>query len=220
MMEQSTGKFFNMSAFNVAIANTYNRFFSKKQGGRESFFMASQEGINWMNYTHNPPQWNAKLIGEGVPESYGRHGIGGMEMGKAPGDDAAYLIGYGPFHGDRVYAYTKKVTDPESVEWVQHLLDIYGSPQQNNPIQDPPEIGTGPCHYVATADFDGDGVDECLIALMGPNPAGKGIYYYKPVDLANGIFTKYHVATESASKIAVAYVHQSAGVSTANETEE
>ena len=167
--------------------------------------MASEEGLNWMHYTRNPPQWNAKLIGKGVPESFGRHGLAGVEMGKIPGDDAAYLVGLGPFHGDRVYAYTKKGTDPESVEWVEHLLDIYGTPEQNNPIQTPPEIGSGPLHFVATADFDGDGVDEFIIALMGPSEEGKGVYYYKPVDLANGIFAKWRVSDLSASKIAVGY---------------
>lgn len=28
----------------------------------------------------------------------------------------------------------------------------------------------GPGHYVTMADFDNDGDDECLIALMGPSP--------------------------------------------------
>ena len=168
--------------------------------------MASQEGLHWMNFTQHPPQWNAKLIGCGVPASFGRHGLAGVEMGKIPGDDAAYFVAIGPFHGDHLYAYTKKGTDPESVEWVEHLLDIYGTPEQNNPTQSPPEIGTGPMHFVATADFDGDGVDECIVALMGPDPAGKGIYYYKPVDLTNGIFAKWKVSDLSASKIAVGYV--------------
>ncbi|KAF8425226.1 hypothetical protein EV426DRAFT_641849 [Tirmania nivea] len=67
----------------------------------------------------------------------------------------------------------------------------------------PQKFGTGPMHFVATADLDGDGVGGCVVALMGPNPAGNGVYYYKPVDLANGLFAKRKVSDLSSLKIAL-----------------
>ena len=51
----------------------------------------------------------------------------------------------------------------------------------------------------------GDGDEECLVALFGPNP-GKGVYYYKAIDLDRGIFAKWKVANESAARIAIGYV--------------
>ena len=71
----------------------------------------------------------------------------------------------------------------------------------------------GPGHFIITADFDNDGNDEFLVALWGPSPdepgptSGaiecQGVWYYKPVDLTNGTFAKWKVATESAARIAV-----------------
>ena len=73
---------------------------------------------------------------------------------------------------------------------------------------------TGPGHFVITADFDNDGIDEFLVALWGPSPEDtadrpasecQGVWYYKSVDLPNGIFAKWKVATDSAARIAVGY---------------
>ena len=155
-----------------------------------------------MNFTRNPPQWNADLIGLGTPPKPGRqyHGEACVEMASGPGDAASYFITVGPFHEGTVTAYTKKITDPFTIEWVGHVLDIHGTPEQHE------NEATGPGHYVASGDFDGDGVDELLVAFMGPAAEGRGVFYYKPVDLANGIFAKWKVADESAARIAVGYV--------------
>lgn len=71
---------------------------------------------------------------------------------------------------------------------------------------------SGPAHFVVTADFDNDGNDEFLVALWGSSPEEpgsvssavecQGVWYYKPVDLSNGIFAKWKVASESAARIA------------------
>jgi hypothetical protein len=74
------------------------------------------------------------------------------------------------------------------------VLDVYG---------DPNEAGEGPGHHVVAADFDGDGDDEFLVALRGPDP-WQGVYYYKAVDAAAGLWVKQRVSEDSAARIAVA----------------
>lgn len=49
-------------------------------------------------------------------------------------------------------------------------------------------------------DFDGDGDDEFLMGLRGPEP-WQGAYYYKAVDLATGLFLKWKVSNESIARI-------------------
>jgi hypothetical protein len=56
---------------------------------------------------------------------------------------------------------------------------------------------------VVTADFDGDGDDEFLVALRGPMP-WQGVFYYKAIDVQNGLFVKARVSSSSAARIAVA----------------
>ena len=153
-----------------------------------------------MHYEQTPvPKWVATTIGLGVPKMPGQtyQGECSVNVGKIPGDDAAYFLSVGPFHGGYVSAYTKKGADPKSTEWVHHFLDLFGTPEQKY-LQ-----GSGPGHFVASGDFDGDGVDECLVGLMGPSAEGQGVYYYKPIDLPNGIFARWKVADESAARIAV-----------------
>jgi hypothetical protein len=90
--------------------------------------------------------------------------------------------------------YTKQSDGPaDKVEWKRYLLDVFGDPNEN---------GEGPGHCVMCADFDEDGDDEFLIALRGPAP-WHGVIYYKAIDARNGIFAKWHVATESAARIAL-----------------
>ena len=65
------------------------------------------------------------------------------------------------------------------------------------------EAGEGPAHHVVAADFDGDGDDEFLVALRGPEPH-QGVVYYKPIDLDEPRVERRRVSTPSAARIAVA----------------
>lgn len=97
-------------------------------------------------------------------------------------------------------------------KWKRHVLDVYGTPNQRL------KTGDGPLHFVACADFDGDGDDEILVSLFGPldrTPEGdaippppgphelKGILYYKAVDIQKGIFSKWRITEESSARIAI-----------------
>ena len=91
---------------------------------------------------------------------------------------------------------TKRGTGPGTYEWVRHVLDVYGDPKQRL------SKGDGPGHHIAVGDFDGmtylysksylvrvinanidqgDGDEECLVALFGPNPGKVGVYSYRPI---------------------------------------
>nr|WP_247192040.1 VCBS repeat-containing protein [Streptomyces sp. LBUM 1482] len=107
----------------------------------------------------------------------------------------AYVAAIEPFHGNTVAVYTKRDGGPAAGgSWERTLLDVYGDPNEN---------GEGPGHQIVCADFDGDGEDEFLVALRGPWP-WQGVIYYKAVDAARGIWTKWRVSDESVARIATA----------------
>jgi hypothetical protein len=56
---------------------------------------------------------------------------------------------------------------------------------------------------VVCGDFDGDGDDEFLVALRGPEPH-QGVFLYKLSDTAEPRFEKTRLSTPSAARIAVA----------------
>lgn len=165
---------------------------------RDSILMASDEGVTWLFYDERKQEWITKLIGTGELtqfEQTGFRGSGDLNVGRVGDDPMAYVAAVEPFHGNTVAVYTK-ATDgrPEDVEWNRVLLDVYG---------DPNESGEGPGHQIVTADFDGDGEDEFLVALRGPWP-WQGVMYYKAIDLKNGVWAKWRIADESVARIALA----------------
>jgi hypothetical protein len=103
-----------------------------------------------------------------------------------------------PFHGNTIAVYLKDYQSKPSPGWDFYwrrvILDVYDNP---NPL------GEGPGHFVICADFDGDGDDEFLVALRGPEP-WQGVYYYKVIDLEKEAIVKWRVSTDSAARIAVA----------------
>ncbi|BCQ26872.1 hypothetical protein NK8_50560 [Caballeronia sp. NK8] len=166
---------------------------------RDSLLLASDEGVTWLYYDAEAEGWKSVLIGEGERtqfETTGFRGSGDLDVGRIGTDPFAYVAAVEPFHGNTVAVYVKESLGqaPEKAEWKRFILDVFG---------DPNESGEGPGHQIVCADFDGDGEDEFLVALRGPWP-WQGVFYYKAIDVTNGIFTRWRVSDESVARIAVA----------------
>ena len=186
------------------------RFISTRCGGLDSLILASREGLNWLYFEAG--RWQRELISPGMHKTRGQEpqdkefwGSECVDVGKFGDDSFAYIVALEAF-GTTVAAYSKHKTGLQTFEWKRHVLDVFGTPTQQC------KQGNGPGHFVITADFDNDGNDEFLVGLWGPSPDEpgpilnaecQGVWYYKPVDLANGILAKWKVATESAGRIAV-----------------
>jgi hypothetical protein len=159
----------------------------------DSIILASDEGITWLYFDQAINKWQRKLIGEGELtqfEKTGYKGSGDVDIGCIGNDKFSYVAAIEPFHGNTVAVYHKNKNNI----WNRSILDIFG---------DPNEKGEGPGHQVVCADFDGDGEDEFLVGLRGPWP-WQGVFYYKAIDIENGIFTKWRVSDESVARIAIA----------------
>jgi hypothetical protein len=164
---------------------------------RDSVMLASEEGIIWFRPGSNGA-WQKSILGTGELTEVGTTGFkgsGNVAVGKVGNDPHAYIATVEPFHGNTVAVYTKTgkgdLADPV---WTRTILDVFG---------DPNNVGEGAGHHVITADFDGDGDDEFLVALRGPMP-WQGVFYYKAVDASKGQFLRWRVSSSSAARIAVA----------------
>ncbi len=185
------------SSFRVIHGVVVDKFGSKSNADLESVLIASEEGLTWFYYGADG-EWHKAGLASGEldqSQSTGFKGTGNVAVGRIGADPYAYLATVEPFHGNTVAVYTKEpgssLTD---VVWKRTVLDVYG---------DPNEAGEGPGHHVVAADFDGDGDDEFLVALRGPMP-WQGVFYYKAIDVQNGLFVKTRVSSSSAARIAVA----------------
>lgn len=190
----------------TVIDHTTFRFvhgFEKKKGlipGSEldSVMLAGEEGITWMYYDEKNEKWEKVNIGHGELGQFsltGFKGSGDVGVGTIKDDPFAFVVAAEPFHGNTIAAYCKDSDGhPGEVKWNRIVLDVFG---------DPNDKGEGPAHCVMCADFDQDGEDEILVALRGPAP-WQGVFYYKILDARKGIFTKWRVSEESASRISVA----------------
>ncbi len=176
----------------------------KKRGlipgsNRDSLMLASDEGVTWLYYDEHAERWQKVLIGEGERTQFeltGFRGSGDVDVGRIGSDPFAYVAAVEPFHGNTVAVYVKDSIgeSPEKTTWKRIILDVFGDTNEN---------GEGPGHQIVCADFDGDGEDEFLVALRGPWP-WQGVFYYKAVDIANGVFSRWRVSDESVARIAVA----------------
>jgi hypothetical protein len=173
------------------------RFGEASAEGVESLLLASAGGISWFFYGKDGA-WHIKRFGEGETTQFAKTGFkgsGNIDIGRIGDDHCAYIATLEPFHGNTVAVYTKTSgTGLENSTWKRTVLDTFA---------DPNERGEGPGHHVVTADFDGDGEDEFLVALRGPWP-WQGVYYYKAIDAPNGLFVKTRVSNFSAARICVA----------------
>ncbi|UOE19978.1 VCBS repeat-containing protein [Thermobifida halotolerans] len=157
--------------------------------------VASAEGVTELAYEETAGHWKATAIGSGERTQKPRTGFQGSNsasLGRLAGG-GNYVAALEPFHGNTVAVYTP---DPNEAgtRWRRTVLDVFA---------DPNEAGEGPGHDLVCADLDGDGEDEFLVALRGPQP-WQGVFYYKAVDASRGLWTKKRVSTESAARIAVA----------------
>ncbi|MBK3521837.1 VCBS repeat-containing protein [Streptomyces sp. MBT70] len=160
--------------------------------GRQQLAVASAEGLSDYAWDDARGTWSARRFGlgeQGQREATGFGGSSSVALGTSHGSRFAAAVE--PFHGNTVAVYTRTAG---ADTWRRTVLDVYG---------DPNEAGEGPGHHVVAADFDGDGDDEFLVALRGPDP-WQGVYYYKAVDAAAGLWVKQLVSEDSAARIAVA----------------
>lgn len=168
------------------------------ESDRDSVLLASDEGVTWLYFDSENNKWQRVLIGTGELtqfEQTGFKGSGDMDVGCIGNDKFSYVAALEPFHGNTVAVYCKdKAHNKADKKWKRFVLDVFGDPNQN---------GEGPGHQVVCADFDGDGEDEFLVGLRGPWP-WQGVFYYKAVDIENGVFTKWRVSDESVARIAIA----------------
>jgi Aldos-2-ulose dehydratase, beta-propeller domain/FG-GAP-like repeat len=160
---------------------------------RDSLLLASDEGVTWLYHDQPARRWRKVHIGQGELTQFHRTGFrgsGDLDAGRLGADPMAYVAAVEPFHGNTVAVYVRD----GSRAWRRTLLDVFGDPNEN---------GEGPGHQIVCADFDGDGDDEFLVALRGPWP-WQGVMYYKAIDAARGIWTKWRVGNESVARIATA----------------
>lgn len=190
------GRVVDDETFRIIHGVVTDRFGGASGEDRESFLLASEEGISWFYHDDASGGWQVVPIGPGEPENaVGFRGSGNVAYGRVGDDPYAYIATVDPFHGNVVTVYTRPpgqaLTDHP---WQRHVLDTFGEFS---------ETTQGPGHHVVTGDFDGDGTDEFLVALKGPLPH-QGVYYYKPIDVRNGLFERWRVSSASAARIAVA----------------
>ena len=95
-----------------------------------------------------------------------------------------------PFHGNTIAFYTP-TGDNQSYERTK--LYEFGP------------VDESVAHHVVTADFDGDGDDEFLLAKRGPRP-WQGVFYYNPILNENSKleFEMTQLSDSSTARIAVA----------------
>ncbi len=191
------GSVVDESSFRIIHDVLVGKFGAKSGSDLDSVLLASEEGISWL-YAGADGGWRNVRLGSGELTEVGETGFkgtGNIAVGKIGDDPFAYIAAVEPFHGNTVVVYSKDAkADLTSVTWKRTVLDVFGDPNKE---------GEGAGHSVVTADLDGDGDDEFLVALRGPMP-WQGVFYYKAVDVENGLFVKTRVSSSSAARIVVA----------------
>ena len=186
--------------FHVIHGVSVKKYNIESGSNLDSALIASEEGITWIYFSLEDGVWYGEAIGTGEigqVNKTGFKGSGDVDTGKVGDDDFAYIAAVEPFHGNTVVVYCKDNDSSSSLiksAWKRVVLDVY---------DDPNVIGEGPGHFVVCADFDQDGDDEFLVALRGPMP-WQGVFYYKAIDVKNGVFAKWRISEDSAARIAVA----------------
>ncbi len=186
------------TSFRVIHAAAVGRYGPPSPTGLDATVLASEEGLSWFGVTEGGA-WRVDPLGtgeRGQQAQTGYKGSGNLAIGRIGDDPFAFIAAVEPFHGNTLALYTPDRSDGDlaSRTWRRTVIEVFGPPN---------EAGEGPAHHVVTADFDGDGNDEFLVALRGPEPH-QGVVYYKPVDLDEPALRRRRVSTPSAARIAVA----------------
>ncbi len=190
------GRIIDQESFRIIHGVVRQKFGGRSGPGLDSVLLASEEGISWFYYDVEAAQWQSVPFGQGDQSGQAGQfrGCGNVAYGRVGNDPYAYIATIDPFHGNIVAVYTRKpgetLTDHP---WKRTVLDTFG------PFD---EKTQGPGHHIVAGDFDGDGNDEFLVALKGPLPH-QGVYYYKAVDVEQGLFERWRVSSSSAARIAV-----------------
>ena len=185
------------SQFRVIHGVAVGRYGAPGADGLDATVMASEEGLSWFG-VNAEGTWERVPLAEGEttpqgPSAY--RGSANVAIGRIGDDPCAYLAAVEPFHGNTLVVYHRVAGEGlTGSTWEREVIEVFGELN---------EVGEGPAHHVVCADFDGDGDDELLVALRGPDPV-QGVVYYKFSDVAAGKFERHHVATPSAARIAVA----------------
>ena len=186
------------TTFRVIHAAAVGRYGPPSPIGLDATVLASEEGLNWFGVTREGA-WRAERLGTGElgqQDQTGYRGSANVAIGRIGDDPFAYIVAVEPFHGNTLALYTPTQSGSDLVgrSWRRTVVEVFGAPN---------EAWEGPAHHVVAADFDGDGNDEFLVALRGPEPH-QGVIYYKPVDLDEPHLERRRVSTPSAARIAVA----------------
>jgi hypothetical protein len=196
----------NDDDFRVIHAAQVGRFGAPSPAGLDAAVLASEEGLSWFGYvpaersggSAGAGAWRRIGLGDGEQGQRAVSGYAGsanVAIGRLGDDPYAFIAAVEPFHGNTLAVYHR--TGGEGLAggtWERQVVETFGELNDH---------GEGPAHHVVAADFDGDGDDELLVALRGPEPT-QGVVYYKPVDVAAGKFERVRVSTPSAARIAVA----------------
>ena len=156
----------------------------------DAFATASDEGVTIFFWSEEEETFVYHRVGDGEDRFFsntGFKGSGDLDVGKIQNDHFASVVAIEPFHGNVVSLYHR----PPGGEYNRTVLDIFGTPNEN---------GEGTGHSVLAVDFDGDGDDEFLVGLRGPDP-WQGVFYYKIVDIENGLVHRWKVSDDSAARI-------------------
>jgi len=162
----------------------------------DSLLVSSAEGVTWHYFDTASGGFKRFLItaGDQTYANLGFKGCSNAVPGRIGDDPFAYIATIDPFHGNVVALLTRtKGSTLTDGPWKRTVLETFGD-------FNPKHQSTG--HHIVTADFDGDGEDEFLVGLRGPMPH-QGVFYYKIMDLEQGLVERWRVSTVSASLIAV-----------------
>ncbi|GGK40220.1 hypothetical protein GCM10010124_36200 [Pilimelia terevasa] len=167
---------------------------------RDSFLLASAEGLTWLGYGDDG-RWRHHRLGTGVApqrsHEFPEHefsGSGNLAVGTVGGQEYALILAVEPFHGDTLAVYLRPPGALDfTTPWQRRELEVFPRPDDTHDAV---------AHHVVAADFDGDGDDEFLVALRGPEPV-QGVMYYK-FDAAGQVVVRERVTTDSVARIAVA----------------